>query len=301
MIPIFYRPEQSCAEVVRLSPSAGKPAMVVSDWLSAPMISAAIEVRSFEPATTDVLYAAHSKAYVDGVLSCQRSNGFGTQSPNIAVSLRYTTGSMIAAAMHVLSNQRAGLNVAVSPTSGFHHAAYADGGGFCTFNGLMATAIHMHALGLAKRILIVDMDQHYGDGTDDIIQKLGIDYVDQITSGKSYRTAAQALTCCELRRVQPRQYDLVLYQAGADIHINDPLGGLLTTQQMRQRDRLVFGACIRLGLPVVWNLAGGYQRDANGGIEPVLALHRNTMLECIDAFSKAKAASETLCLQIEIQ
>ena len=287
MIPVFYRPEQSCAEAVRLSPSAAKPAMVVSDWLSVPLISSAIEVRSFEPATMDELYAAHSKAYVDGVLSCQRSNGFGTRSPQIAASLRYTTGSMMAAAMYVLSNQKAELNVAVSPTSGFHHAGYADGGGFCTFNGLMATAIHMHALGLAQRILIVDMDQHYGDGTDDIIQKLGINYVDHITSGKSYRTAAQALTCCEFIDVQFRQYDLVLYQAGADIHIKDPLGGLLNTDQMRQRDRSVFGACMRLGLPVVWNLAGGYQRDANGGIEPVLALHRNTIVECIDTFSNS--------------
>ena len=287
MIPVFYRPEQSCDEAVRLSPSAGKPALVISDWLSTPSISAAIEVKSFEPATTETLYAAHSKVYVDGVLSCQRANGFGTKSPNIAASLRYTTGSMIAAATHVLSNKLPGLNVAVSPTSGFHHAAYSDGGGFCTFNGLMSTAIYMHALGLANRILIVDMDQHYGDGTDDIIQKLGIDYVDQITTGKSYRTAAQALACCELHHVQPLQYSMVLYQAGADIHINDPLGGLLTTEQMRQRDKSVFNACTRLGLPIVWNLAGGYQRDAKGGIEPVLALHRNTMVECIREYSNS--------------
>ncbi len=281
MIPVFYRPEQSCDDAVRVSPSAGKPALVIADWTSDSAISSRIEVKSFEPASTEALYAAHSRAYVDGVLSCQRSNGFGTKSQNIAASLRYTTGSMIAAAAHVLSNNVAGLNVAVSPTSGFHHAAYADGGGFCTFNGLMATAIHMHSLGLVKKILIVDMDQHYGDGTDDIIQKLGVDYVDHITANKSYRTAAQALKCCELSSVQQQQYDLVLYQAGADIHVNDPLGGLLTTDQMRQRDRSVFANCARLRLPLVWNLAGGYQRDDKGGIEPVLALHRNTLTECI--------------------
>jgi acetoin utilization deacetylase AcuC-like enzyme len=290
MIPIFYRPEQSCDEAVRVSPSAGKPALVIAEWRARPSIAALMEVKSFEPITYDVLYAVHSKAYVDGVLSCQRSNGFGTKSPNIAASLCYTTGSLLAAAMHVLSNKRAGLNVTVSPTSGFHHAAYADGGGFCTFNGLMATAIHVHALGLAKRILIVDMDQHYGDGTDDIIEQLGIDFVDHITAGKSYRSAEQALRCCDLGNVQPRQYELVLYQAGADIHVNDPLGGLLTTEQMSQRDRSVFSACARLGLPIVWNLAGGYQRDAKGGIEPVLALHRNTMVECIRYHSMSPEA-----------
>lgn len=281
MIPVFYRLEQSCDDAVRVSPSAGKPALVIADWTSDSSISSCIEVKSFEPASTEALYAAHSRTYVDGVLSCHRSNGFGTKSPKIAASLRYTTGSMIAAAAHVLTNNVAGLNVAVSPTSGFHHSAYSDGGGFCTFNGLMATAIHMHSLGLAKKILIVDMDQHYGDGTDDIIQKLGIDYIDHITANKSYRTAAQALKCCELSSVQQQQYDLVLYQAGADIHVNDPLGGLLTTDQMRQRDRSIFTNCARLRVPLVWNLAGGYQRDEKGGIEPVLALHRNTMRECI--------------------
>lgn len=301
MIPVFYRPEQSCDDAVRVSPSAGKPALALADWTSDSSISSGIEVKSFEPASTEALYAAHSSSYVDGVLSCQRSNGFGTKSSAIAASLSYTTGSMIAAAAHVLSNHVAGLNVAVSPTSGFHHAAYSDGGSFCTFNGLMVTAIQMHALGLAKKILIVDMDQHYGDGTDDIIQKLGIDYVDHITSGKSYRTAAQALTCCELRHVQPLQYDLMLYQAGADIHIKDPLGGLLTTEQMKGRDKSIFSACARLGLPIAWNLAGGYQRDAKGGIEPVLALHRNTMMECISASRKTKAANEAQAMQSETQ
>lgn len=290
MIPIFYRPEQSCDDAVRVSPSAGKPALVIADWMSSPSISVHSKICSFEPVSTDVLYAVHSKAYVDGVLSGQRTNGFGSKSLNIANSLRYTTGALLAAAIYVLSKKRASLNVAVSPTSGFHHAAYADGGGFCTFNGLMATAIHVNAIGLAKKILIVDMDQHYGDGTDDIIEQLGIEHVDHITAGKSYRSAEQALRCCELSNVQSRQYDLVLYQAGADLHVNDPLGGLLTTEQMRQRDRSVFSACARLGLPIVWNLAGGYQRDAKGGIEPVLALHRNTMVECIRQHSKSAEA-----------
>ena len=92
MIPIFYRPEQSCDDAVRVSPSAGKPSLVIADWVSSTSISAHSEINSFEPVSTDVLYAVHSKSYVDGVLSGQRSNAFGTKSPNIANSLRYTTG-----------------------------------------------------------------------------------------------------------------------------------------------------------------------------------------------------------------
>jgi hypothetical protein len=34
--------------------------------------------------------------------------------------------------------------------------------------------------------------------------------------------------------------DLILYQAGADPHASAPLGGVLTSQPMSERDRLVF-------------------------------------------------------------
>ncbi|MBK7005541.1 MAG: hypothetical protein IPH37_10705 [Burkholderiales bacterium] len=83
-------------------------------------------------------------------------------------------------------------------------------------------------------------------------------------------------------------YDLVLYQAGADIHVNDPLGGILTTEQMKQRDRTIFNGCITRRIPLVWNLAGGYQRDLNGTIAPVLSLHRNTMHQCLRAYGLDK-------------
>ena len=68
----------------------------------------------------------------------------------------------------------------------------------------------------------------------------------------------------------------------------DPLGGCLSTEQMRQRDRQVFESF--KGKPLVWNLAGGYQKDASGGIEPVLALHRNTVQEWINATPAESAA-----------
>jgi acetoin utilization deacetylase AcuC-like enzyme len=70
---------------------------------------------------------------------------------------------------------------------------------------------------------------------------------------------------------------LLLYQAGADSHINDPLGGYLSTEAMRLRDDTVFKAARQAGVPVAWNLAGGYQRADDGSIRPVLDLHDNTL------------------------
>jgi len=287
-MPVFYRPEQSCAAAVGYSPSAGKPALVVADWLSNPEISPYIQIETFVPASDEVLCAAHDPSYIDGVLSGELKNGFGNHSPEIARSLRYTVGSMVAACKYVLANSsESEPAVACSPTSGFHHAGYDFGGGFCTFNGLMAAAIRVHELGLADKILILDMDHHRGNGTENIIDVLGIDYITHITAGKSYTTAGQAVSIGRhLLYGIPnrRRFDLVIFQAGADMHIDDPLGGLLDTRQMKSRDKMTFLSCNIGYMPIVWNLAGGYQRDVAGAIEPVLALHRQTMRQALSEF-----------------
>ncbi|MES2570170.1 MAG: hypothetical protein V4710_08965, partial [Verrucomicrobiota bacterium] len=256
VIPIFYRAEQSCAVSVSFSPSAGKPALVVADYLK--HFSDLVEIQSFEPATPADLTLAHDAKYVSGVLDGTVKNGFDTFEKEIAESLPYTTGSLMAAARHVLTeNNQNASRIAVSPTSGFHHAGYNYGSAFCTFNGLMVTAIKMHELGLARRILIMDFDQHYGDGTDDIIEHLGIDYVTHVTAWKSYNTKATALKAARyLFEMAQEPYDLVLYQAGADIHVDDPLGGLLTTEEMITRDYSVMTGCLMRNIPLVWNLAG---------------------------------------------
>jgi acetoin utilization deacetylase AcuC-like enzyme len=54
---------------------------------------------------------------------------------------------------------------------------------------------------------------------------------------------------------------VLLYQAGADPHINDPLGGWMTTEQLLERDTIVFETCRKIGLPCAWQscwwLSGG--------------------------------------------
>jgi hypothetical protein len=61
---------------------------------------------------------------------------------------------------------------------------------------------------------------------------------------------------------------------------------------MAERDRRVFSAFRRK--PLVWNLAGGYQRllgkTGADEIEPVLELHRQTMQICLDVNAITPAA-----------
>jgi acetoin utilization deacetylase AcuC-like enzyme len=273
---VFYRPEQ-VATSTQPSPSALKPRLVVEDWLEHRQINA--EICSFEPVSAETIALAHDLRFVRGVLDCTIQNGFGNKNADVAASLPYTSGSLVAAAEHAVLHREA----VCSPTSGFHHAEYRNAMAFCTFNGLMVAALALKESGLVNRVGIIDCDAHYGNGTDHIIRKLGIDWIEHHTLGAHFHEQADAkndqFEVWLVRAVeQCLNCDLIIYQAGADPHINDPLGGILTTRQMSERDRVVFE---RLGhLPLVWNLAGGYQiapgnTDAQKR-EPILALHRET-------------------------
>jgi acetoin utilization deacetylase AcuC-like enzyme len=239
--------------------------------------------------TVEQLSLAHDAAFVADVLACRRDNGFGNRSSALAATLALTSGAMLSAARHALATRF----VAVAPCSGFHHASWARARGFCTFNGLMVTAAVLHAEG-ARRIGILDCDHHYGDGTEAIIEHLGArSWVRHITVGESFHSPAQASQFPrELERwlASLANCDLVLYQAGADPHVDDPLGGWLTTEQLRERDAHVFASLAALRVPVAWNLAGGYQREADGGIPKVLEIHDNTLLECARVHGVAREA-----------
>lgn len=278
---VFYRPEQAANNLQCISsPSAGKPARAVADWLNRGLVRPE-DVHSFEPVSADDLKLAHDAGFVDGVLNGTVRNGFGNRDPQVAASLPYTTGSLLAASRHALAYREA----VCSPTSGFHHAGFDEAEGFCTFNGLIVTAMKLHAEGRVETVGIIDLDMHYGNGTQDLIQHHGLHWIRHHTQSRRFQEPAdlgrggeryfnwldQALVDCQ-------DVDLVIYQAGADPHVRDPLGGLLTEQQMALRDHAVFGALS--GRPVVWNLAGGYQTDGQGGIAPVLRLHRNTVVAC---------------------
>lgn len=269
---VFYRPEQTARNISTFSPSAEKPTQVVRDWLQRGLIQES-DVLSFEPVTRTDLKRAHDAAFVDGVLDLSIDNGFGNRNAQVAASLPYTSGSLLAAARHALEYRE---NVC-SPTSGFHHAGYDSAEGFCTFNGLMVTALALLEQGAVRSIGILDCDVHYGNGTDDIMKRLGVQGIRHHTMGAHFRHRDEASLFEQwLQRAieDCLGVDLLIYQAGADPHVNDPLGKVLTGVQMAKRDHAVFSAF--QGRPLVWNLAGGYQRDVNGGIEPVLKLHRTT-------------------------
>ena len=278
-VPVFYSPLM-CADSESFSPSAAKPAAVIEAWgkMGVPM-----EIIAPETLTREQFYKAHDKDFVDGILDLRLMNGFGNYSPAVAASLPYTSGSMYEAVVEAMMN---GVG-AVSPTSGFHHAGYNFAGGFCTFNGLMVAAMMCPSLDIG----ILDFDCHHGNGTIDIIEHFKVqDRIQHYSYGR-----------CKGGRLLPNleniikgfeSCDVVIYQAGQDPHVDDPLGGYLTTEELLERDRIVFRTLREMGVPVAWNLAGGYTNP----LSTVINGHCNTM----KAFAEFALSDLTPALAVDI-
>ncbi|MEZ5539791.1 MAG: hypothetical protein R3E63_07555 [Pseudomonadales bacterium] len=286
-IPVFYTPAM-VAPSLSFSPSSMKPEKVVAAWQT---LGIPIEVIEPKPATVDEFALAHDRAFVERVLAGEADNGFSNRDMAIARTLPYTSGSMRDAAFAALENRA----VAISPTSGFHHAHWKMASGYCTFNGLMVAARCLLTSGKAKRVGVIDCDYHYGNGTDDIIAKLKITHeIKHFTQGELFSTRSREkvhdfFDVLEKQLHVMADCDVILYQAGADPHINDPLGGFLTTSHLRDRDLLVFKECHKRGIPVAWNLAGGYQQLASTGETDWAALteiHSNTLKACWSVFGR---------------
>lgn len=266
MTPIFYHPSQ---EVISNRISLLKVPEFVRQ-------SGRTPIRDFEPLNADLLMGAHSDEYVLGVLDGKIANGFGDKSPDVLQSILYSNACIVAAAKHALKHG----GVVCSATQGFHHAGFDDGYGFCTFNGLMLAAIWSIHANPPRHVLIIDGDAHHGDGTDDIIENLNLHhYIANVTSDHMRNIAPNMVTTADWRQfasdlIDKHKPGIILYQAGADAWDQDPMGsGYLTRLDMMKRDTGVFSAAKQAGVPIVWNLAGGYSEP----MQKTIDLHLDTL------------------------
>ena len=188
--------------------------------------------------------------------------------------------------------------IAANVAQGFHHAQPERGRYFCTFNGLALVAQEFPEM----RIFVLDCDEHCGDGTAEFTKALPNLFNFSINGTNWGMHESDRSICRHLKPVREdftpyrkalkeafetiRSWkpDLIIYQAGADPHEQDPLGTLtMTTEQLLERDRIVFRFCRSEKIPVLFVLAGGYQTPIE---EKLVPLHLNTF----------KAAYEEYCL-----
>ena len=170
---------------------------------------------------------------------------------------------------------------ALNLTGGYHHAFADYGSGFCLINDLYLGALTMLQQPGIDKVVIFDCDVHQGDGTAKLAQHRPDIYTVSLHGEKNfpYHKQTSDLDFALAKGTQDEVYletveqalalaidcarpDAVIYDAGVDIHSDDDLGHLdISTQGVYQRDKLVFDACEKHGLPVAAVIGGGYQRD----------------------------------------
>ncbi|MEG4273125.1 MULTISPECIES: histone deacetylase [unclassified Microcoleus] len=184
--------------------------------------------------------------------------------------------------------------LACNTAGGTHHAFPAFGSGFCIFNDLAIASRVLQKNGLVRKVLIVDLDVHQGDGTAVIFQDDSSVFTFSMhcevnfpgTKQKSdldvplpvgmeddqYLQTLDKFLPDLLSYVKP---DLVLYDAGVDPHHGDKLGKLaLTDTGLFRREMQVLMACLAGGYPVACVIGGGYSDDAKGLVYRHSLLHR---------------------------
>jgi len=191
--------------------------------------------------------------------------------------------------------------VAFNIAGGTHHAFRDRGEGFCLLNDQAAAAAWLLAHGHARRVLIVDLDVHQGNGTAAIFQSEPRVFTFSMHGARNYparkqtssldlplpdgtddATYLQLLGATLPRLLDDFQPDFVFYLAGVDVLATDKLGRLaLTRAGCRQRDELVLGLCHRHRLPVVVCMGGGYSER----IIDIVEAHANTFRVAAQLFN----------------
>jgi acetoin utilization deacetylase AcuC-like enzyme len=242
----------------------------------------------------DAIALVHDRKYVDaywtGNLDPKAQRRIGLPwSPELADRTRIAVGGTLLTARLALAH-----GLACNTAGGTHHAFPSYGSGFCIFNDLAIASRVLLQEGLVKKILIVDLDVHQGDGTALIFQdepnvftfsmhcQINFPSIKQISDrdvplregmedDEYLRTLAAYLPDL-LTEFQP---DLVLYDAGVDPHIGDRLGKLaLTDAGIFRRDMQVLSTCVSQGFPVACVIGGGYCEDMRSLVYRHSLLHR---------------------------
>ncbi|PXA86892.1 histone deacetylase [Nostoc sp. 3335mG] len=290
-----------------VSPGAPGTGMLFDKYGLVPMaldaMGAAYEVHRPDPIPRRWIEAVHDPDYVEQVATCtvppekERRTGFPITDRISRRAFLSPGGTWLAAKLAL----RHGF--AANGAGGSHHALYDTGAGYCVFNDLAIAANRLIAEGAVRRILIVDLDVHQGDGTaaltagrDDIVTfsmhgeknfpaRKAVSDCDvalpDATGDDAYLAALEAHLPGVMADARP---DLVFYQAGVDPHEGDRLGRLaLTDAGLEARDRFVMRLAIRHAVPLASVLGGGYGNDRMA----VAHRHARTLLALADEHDRA--------------
>ncbi len=182
--------------------------------------------------------------------------------------------------------------VAMNIAGGTHHAYTDHGEAFCLLNDQAIGARYLLYKGFVKKVLIVDLDVHQGNGTAEIFKNdtavftfsmhgannypfkketsdLDIELPNQIDDQEYLKILKNTLP----KLIQDHKPDFIYYLCGVDILSTDKLGKLgCTVSGCKERDRFVLQVCKDVDIPVMCSMGGGYSPD----IKTIIEAHANT-------------------------
>ena len=247
-----------------------------------------------EPCSFDTLKEVHSEEYILKVKNktleetLVKKIGFPLNNSVVNRSFRATGGTVLASKF-ALQNR-----LSCNTAGGSHHATRDEGAGYCVFNDVAVAAKHALSKKTIKKVLIIDLDVHQGNGNSEIFKNdrsvftfsmhcksnypakksksdLDVELKDN-TEDKEYIDILKK----NLHILNKENFDLIFYIAGVDIHHNDRLGKLkITDEGIKNREELVISNFFDKKIPLCGVLGGGYNKDFKKLVELHAILHKS--------------------------
>ena len=182
--------------------------------------------------------------------------------------------------------------IAMNIAGGTHHAYTNRGEAFCMLNDQAIGARYLQRKGLAKKILIVDLDVHQGNGTAEIFQNDSSVFTFSIHGASNYpfkkeksdldislekgtndKTYLSILKETFPKLLDQEKPDFIFFLCGVDILATDKLGTIdMTIGGCYERDRFVLQTCYDYKIPLQCSMGGGYSPE----IKTIVDAHANT-------------------------
>ena len=246
------------------------------------------------PCSDETLKRAHSEKYIKDIKNKTldkngvKKIGFPLVDSVVQRSLVATGGTVLAAKLSINNG------LACNTAGGSHHANFDGGAGYCVFNDVAVATQYLLDRELAKRILIIDLDVHQGNGNSDIFKNNKNVFTFSMHSKSNY-PAKKSISDLDveledniedleyikllkiyLSQLNKENFDFVFYIAGVDIHFNDRLGKLKVSDEgIRSRDEIVIENFFSKNIPLCGVLGGGYNKDFNKLVELHSYLHQS--------------------------
>ena len=291
MLPIAYHPIYK-----HPLPEGHRFPMIKYELLPQQLLHEGTAVKSdfYSPNLPDIqnVLSVHKKEYVEELLNltldsrAARKIGFPLSAELVERELRIAQGTIWGC--HKALEHGIAFNIA----GGTHHAYSDRGEAFCLLNDQAIAAQYLINNKLAKKVLIVDLDVHQGNGTAEIFEgnkdvftfsmhgktnypfkketsDLDIALSDNIGDAEYLAILSETLP----KLIETEKPDFIFYLSGVDILASDKLGKLAcSTDGCKQRDEYVFSLAHKLGIPVQCSMGGGYSPD----IKTIINAHANT-------------------------